>query len=345
MDRKRVQIVGGGLAGLALGIGLRLREVPVTLWEAGHYPRHRVCGEVLSGRGCEVLDRLSLLDAVKAAGARPAGTAVFFGAGRNTPLYGLPTPALCLSRYHLDDLLARRFSELGGELRPGQRWGEPQFPAGVVRASGRPVQPTDAGWRWFGLKAHFLGVELEADVEMHLFESGYVGLSRLNDGRVNVCGLFRRSSAQSAGHVSWQQCLRGEPGSLLERRLALADYDPASFCAVAGLPLRPRRAAEGEECRIGDALTMISPITGNGMSMALEAAEVSIPPLAAYSRGELDWTGARIRVAQACDARFAPRLRLAACLHWAIFQPGACAALLALRNQDWVWRGLFRLTR
>ena len=55
---KPITIIGGGLAGLTLGIGLRQREVPVTIWEAGNYPRHRVCGEFISGNGQAVLERL-----------------------------------------------------------------------------------------------------------------------------------------------------------------------------------------------------------------------------------------------------------------------------------------------
>src|SRR5882724_2878130 len=55
---RSIEIVGGGLAGLALGIGLRRHGVPVIIWEAGHYPRHRVCGEFISGRGQETLVRL-----------------------------------------------------------------------------------------------------------------------------------------------------------------------------------------------------------------------------------------------------------------------------------------------
>ena len=45
---RAVTIIGGGLAGLTLGIGLRQRGVPVTISEAGDYPRHRVCGEFIS---------------------------------------------------------------------------------------------------------------------------------------------------------------------------------------------------------------------------------------------------------------------------------------------------------
>ena len=69
MATKPITIVGGGLAGLTLGIGLRQRGVPVTVWEAGHYPRHRVCGEFISGRGQETLSRLGLRELLERAGA------------------------------------------------------------------------------------------------------------------------------------------------------------------------------------------------------------------------------------------------------------------------------------
>ena len=42
-------IAGGGLAGLSLAIALRRHGVDVTVYEAGNYPRHRVCGEFISG--------------------------------------------------------------------------------------------------------------------------------------------------------------------------------------------------------------------------------------------------------------------------------------------------------
>ena len=71
---KRITVVGGGLAGLSLGIGLRQRGVPVTVREAGHYPRHRVCGEFISGNGPAVLERLGLLPRFEQAGAFRART-------------------------------------------------------------------------------------------------------------------------------------------------------------------------------------------------------------------------------------------------------------------------------
>jgi len=59
---REITIAGGGLAGLALGISLRRHDVPVTLLEAGNYPRHRVCGEFLCGVHDETLDALGIGD-------------------------------------------------------------------------------------------------------------------------------------------------------------------------------------------------------------------------------------------------------------------------------------------
>ncbi len=132
----------------------------------------------------------------------------------------------------------------------------------------------------------------------------------------------------------------------LWERLAGAVFDEDSFCSVAGLSLRPWRAAARSECCIGDALTMIPPVTGNGMSMAFEAAEMAIGPLAAYSRGESSWSEARQSVAAACDRAFARRLAWARWLQWMMFTPllRGWPGSVALHS-DLLWRTLFACTR
>jgi 2-polyprenyl-6-methoxyphenol hydroxylase-like FAD-dependent oxidoreductase len=105
----------------------------------------------------------------------------------------------------------------------------------------------------------------------------------------------------------------------LRERLSGAILDESSFCSVAGLSLRPRSAAELTECCIGDALTMIPPVTGNGMSMAFESAEIAIEPLAAYSRSDSSWKQTQQRIARACDSAFSRRLAWARWLQWMMF--------------------------
>jgi flavin-dependent dehydrogenase len=342
---KPITIIGGGLAGLTLGIALRRLKIPVTIWEAGHYPRHRVCGEFISGRGQGALQRLNLLEELMGAGATLSRTARFFLGRAKSPVRCVNPPALCLSRFKMDQLLAKCFREEGGDLRENSRW-QGQDAEGTVWTSGRRIQPVENGWRWFGLKIHARGVELGADLEMHASRDSYVGLCRLPGGEVNVCGLFRSRPGTHATAQAGKEWLKGNPATVLHSRLKNAQLIDESFCAVAGLPLRPHQALEQEGCRLGDALTMIPPVTGNGMSMAFESAELAREPLAAYARDELSWESARQSIARTCDKAFRRRLAWAKWLQWMMFAPALQGGLgtWALGSER-LWRLLFTRTR
>jgi 2-polyprenyl-6-methoxyphenol hydroxylase-like FAD-dependent oxidoreductase len=343
---KSMTIVGGGLAGLTLGIGLRQHGVPVTIHEAGNYPRHRVCGEFISGRGQAALARLGLHELFDQAGAVGAQTIAFFSATRSTAPHRLPSPALCLSRFTLDNALAKKFRELGGELLEGKRALTENLGEGAVRATGRRVEAEQGSVRWFGLKIHAHNIELTADLEMHVFPRGYVGLCKINDGGVNICGLFRKRADENGEAKNGRDLLRGQPGSPLCARLAGAEFDESSFCAIAGLSLRPQQAASRTEICAGDAITMIPPVTGNGMSMAFESAELAVAPLAAWSRGTISWSEARRKIVCDCDAAFARRLAWAKWLQRLILTPSLQNPLILLAaRSDWFRRIAFEHTR
>lgn len=340
-----VTIIGGGLAGLTLGIGLRQRDVPVTIRESGDYPRHRVCGEFISGGGQTVLERLGLLEHFQEAGAVYARTAIFISGTTKSPVRPLAAPALCLSRYKMDALLAEIFRKSGGELLVNSRWSSGNGGEGIVYASGRRLQSAEKNQYWFGVKAHVITpLKMEADLEMHLSPDGYVGISRIDEGQANVCGLFRaRTDNRPDSKTEW---LRGGAGSLLRERLGGVAFESDSFCSVAGIQLKPQRASAREECSIGDALTMTPPVTGNGMSMAFESAEAAIEPLVAYSRGEISWAEAQHQIALRCDAAFSRRLGWARALQWMMVSPAIHYGLKKfLLRSDSLWRLMFAQTR
>ena len=103
-----ITIVGGGLAGLSLGIALRRRGVPVNFHEAGVYPRHRVCGEFISGVSQCTFDSLGIGDLFDDA-KEHRSTAWFF---RDRRILSTQLPGgLGISRFALDERLSRKFRE------------------------------------------------------------------------------------------------------------------------------------------------------------------------------------------------------------------------------------------
>ncbi len=137
----------------------------------------------------------------------------------------------------------------------------------------------------------------------------------VEDGRVNVCGLFRLDRGQRAkGSELLRRYLLAGGLDALAERMVPEQIDEESVCAVAGFRLG-RQAKQPDLCVLGDAESMIPPFTGNGMSMAFQSAETGLGPLAAWSRGELGWGDCRSRIAAGLETRFRRRLRAAAALH------------------------------
>ena len=331
---------------MTLGIGLRQQGIPVTIHEAGKYPRHRVCGEFISGRGQSTLTRLGLRELFDQAGAVSARTTAFFSATKSTPPRPLPSAAICLSRFTLDYELVKKFRELGGEKLEGSRSPSENIGEGIVRATGRRMQVEQGAARWFGLKIHARKVQLIADLEMHVSRLGYVGMCKINGDEVNICGLFRKQANKNGDAKNWRELLCGQKDSALHARLANAEFDEDSFCAIAGLSLRPQQAASRTGISIGDAITMIPPVTGNGMSMAFESAELAIEPLTTWSRGEISWEVARQKIARDCDGAFAKRLKWAQWLQRLVLTPTLQNSLVMLAaRSDSFWRMAFERTR
>lgn len=314
-EMKTITIAGGGLAGLALGIALRRAEVPVTLHEALRYPRHRVCGEFISGVSGETLQSLGI-DAALAPAHRPQQVRWWSGAAFLGE-FSLPEPARAISRYALDEVLSQQFRALGGLIEENSRVA-PAPAEGLVWTAGR----RPAKGPWIGLKAHVRAIALDGTLEMHLGTSGYVGLVAVEQGWVNVCGLFSlmRSADFSPPVGESAPTRNSEPLLLtylrhngledLATRLQRVPWRENSESAVAGFRLGLQTPMPGL-MSLGDAHSIIPPFTGNGMSMALEAAALAVDPLQRYARGELRWERACELVGLSARQAFGQRLSLA----------------------------------
>ena len=321
--RRPIEIVGGGLAGLSLGVALRRAGVEVTLFEAGNYPRHRVCGEFIAGLPSHTRNRLHLDSFL--AGASLNREVAWFSRSSLSRIQKLPSPAFGLSRYALDDRLAGAFVSAGGNLLTRTRVSSSADAPGRVFTTGRRRSATP----WIGLKLHARNLPLTRDLEVHLGDHAYVGLARIENHCVNICGLFRRRPLRATGAALLLAYLDAARLSSLAERLARASLDSASFCAVAAIDF-DRHVSRTNDVRLGDACAMIAPFTGHGMAMAFQSAELALDPLLAYARGESSWPDTRREIHLALRRRFSLRLASARALHPFLLRPShqRCLSLL-----------------
>ncbi len=321
--KNEITIAGGGLAGLSLAAGLRLEGVPITVIEAGHYPRHRVCGEFISGVSAQTLGALGILDLFD--DARLHRTMEWYDAGKLIHRDALGQPAYGISRHRLDERLRQRVTELGGVVKIRTR-ALPTAKPGHVWAAGRRPQ----NGSWIGLKAHVKYPSRDADLEMHGGSNGYAGLAGVEDGWTNVCGLFKLDRTLKAeGKDLLSAYLAAGGNGELASKLQSCEWRDASFSAVAGFELG-RQAAIPGVLSVGDAESMIPPFTGNGMSMAFQAAECALVPLAAWSAGEMSWQAAVNGIKKALRRQFRRRLAVSGVVHHFMLEPSGRALVQSL---------------
>jgi 2-polyprenyl-6-methoxyphenol hydroxylase-like FAD-dependent oxidoreductase len=343
MNDRPLTIIGGGIAGLSLGVGLRRRGVPVTIIEAATYPRHRVCGEFISGVSPETLASLGVADLLD--DAEVCRETAWHDASGPILRKTLPSPALGISRFRLDRRMVDRFRELGGELREGERYRENgAAPEGHLFATGRSRDVTSP---WLGLKGHLIDYPLEADLEMHLGDGGYIGLSRIEDGRVNACGLFRRRSdlhVQGSGALLayLTACGLGKLATRLDR----AGLDPESLTGVSAFQFGRQEKSESGSVRLGDRFSIIGPFTGHGMSMAFQSAAIVLPLLRDYAGGGIGWDEVVRRSDSLLSRSFRRRLGVSRLVHPFLTSDRGRRVMSTLARRNWLpFSLLYRATR
>ncbi len=275
--RREINILGGGPAGSCAALAAIAAGASVTVIERAQFPRHKVCGEFLSPEIEPELVRLGLWEEFLAAGPATVRRMVLhFGANQKEA--SLPQPAWGLSRYRFDHLLLERARAEGAGVMTEA--GEARID---VLAAGRRVERTRRANRLFGFKTHFEGPVDDA-VELFFFDGCYVGVSPVEGGRTNVCGLAPEQylsrfdfdyDALAANSVALADRLRP-----LRRVMEWVSTGPLEF----GQRFQPGETAYPA----GDALSFVDPFTGSGLSAAVRSgamagrAAARSEPLEAY---------------------------------------------------------------
>ncbi len=342
-----LHIVGGGLAGLSLAAALARAGAPVIVFEKQDYPRHKVCGEFITGLDSETIDTLRLEPLLR--DAHEHRSATWHTPGGRIFDAALPSPAIGISRWILDARLADEVIRAGARLETRARI-QPD-----ATTSGRGWIWAN-GWRrekgsrrrrgkgWVALKAHYAGLRLTGDLEMHLGEGAYVGICPVEDGKANVCMLLMAQASQPEDRKRLESALKATGLRALAARLEAAELVPRSRCAVAGFEVNARTTDAGV-LALGDQSALIPPFTGHGMAMAFASAAVALPHLLDYSRGRLSWDTAADRIRNELRKRHSRRLRIANGVHPFLLRPPWQSLLCRLARRQLIpWRSLYQLT-
>ncbi len=340
-------VVGGGPAGSAVACLLAQRGHDVLLLDSARFPRDKVCGDSVSPEAWRLLDAIGAADRVRALvpwplqGMRlvsPSGTS-FRG-----EYQGRRRPGFAVRRLAFDAALLASAREAGAEVREGVRVtgllsGRPD---GADRGGACGVT-TDVGaelrarvvigadgrrsvvarrlgllrehrhLRRFAVRGYWDGVEgLESFGEMHVAGAGYCGIAPLSARSANVAFVLpQRDMAAAAGDLEgfYRATLHRLWPALAERLSRARLCGPPR--AIGPLALECRAVSAPGVVLVGDAAGFYDPFTGEGVTLALRAAELAaaaidsalqscsrsarLPRLAAYERAYRDATRDKFR--------------------------------------------------
>jgi len=309
----QVIVVGAGPAGALAARELARRDRAVLLVDRAAFPRGKVCGCCLNVRALTTLAGIGLGE-LAAQHRAVRLRQVLIAAPRCRAQLPLPGGAV-LSRQAFDAALVRAAIAAGAAFLPQTRAGPGpaiaggrqvtliqdgtpvtvsaplvlaadglggQFLAGAGDCPARPARYSRIGAGVIAADAPDFFVA--GSVFMACGLGGYVGLARLEDGRLDVAAAFDRPAVRQAGGPGAAAvCILREAG--LPAVPGLADLP---WRGTPALTRRPAHLAGERILVLGDAAGYVEPFTGEGIAWALASA-VALAPLAA--RAALCWDG------------------------------------------------------
>ncbi|MEM8893690.1 MAG: NAD(P)/FAD-dependent oxidoreductase [Bacteroidota bacterium] len=306
---KNIGIVGGGLAGLISAILLNRNGFTVTLFERKKYPFHRVCGEYISNETAPFLKREGLYPS----SYKPPiiNRFILSSIAGKTAEVELDMGGFGISRYAYDDHLVTIAKKEGVEVREGVAVTDVSFDETsfqlkaaneslelplVIGAFGKRSKLDKTLDRDFmNKRSPFVGVKyhVKADfpvdaVALHNFPLGYCGISRVEEGRYNMCYLTRRENLKRYGDIPTMESEVVHKNPHLKSLFQNSDFLLDQPEVINEISFAPKKLIEDHILMTGDSAGLITPLCGNGMAMAIHSAKLLSDAVARHWNGQLD---------------------------------------------------------
>ncbi len=329
-----IAIVGGGLAGLALSIQCAKAGYATILFEKEKYPFHKVCGEYISMESWAFVEGLGLpLSKMNL----PIIKNLLITAPSGKKLEGkLPLGGFGISRYFIDYELYKIAKALGVKIEETVKVDDVQFENNLftIHASNGIVQAKiaagcfgkrsnlDVKWKrnfvfqkknklnnYIGVKYHIKTNWPKDLIALHNFENGYCGISQVENGKHCLCYLTTAENLKNSGNaIAALEANFLQANPHLKNILQDAQKLYAEPLTIAQISFDKKAQVENHVLMIGDAAGMITPLCGNGMSMALHGSKLSFELISKFLQQQISREIMEELYKKAWQKKFAKRL-------------------------------------
>lgn len=294
-----VAVIGAGPAGALAAYQIACRGHSVLLVDKADFPRSKVCGSCLNGHALAVLRETGLGRLPAALDAISLQRFVLACGGRRAYL-GLPC-GVALSREVFDAALVTAAVDAGADFLPLT-----QAVSSRITDSTRtlvlrqPVQRAEVRARVLLAASGLTGASLlvpdrhpnvrlgsrlgvslllpdgprfyePGTIYMACARTGYVGVVRVEDNRLNLAAALDPSCLRKGAAVQAQALLASAGLPIIPAMLA------ESWRGTPALTRRPAAVAAERGFVLGDAAGYIEPFTGEGIGWALASAQAVVP--------------------------------------------------------------------
>ncbi|GAK94087.1 probable alkylhalidase [Nonlabens ulvanivorans] len=322
-----VIIAGGGLAGLTAAIQLS-QHFNVLVIDPDTYPRHKMCGEYLSmevnlylkslGINVNDLSDVEIDNFSFTRGSRSIKTATLPLGGIGISRYSLDLELYNKAREKADFLLDRVFDvTLIDNHFKVITSNHVLFAKQVIIATGkrslldkkfaRPFIQKKSPW--LAVKMHYKFDMPNDLVELHAYKGGYAGLSKVENGNVNLCYLVNYKSFKDYKDIPTFN------NKVLTQNRALKEFFKNAIpvwekpISISQISFEQKEPVEGKLLMIGDTAGLIHPLCGNGMAMAIHSAQMASNYVTQYLHNHITQDQMLINYSTNWRKTFSSRLR------------------------------------
>lgn len=338
----QIAIIGGGLAGLTAAIHLCKAGKSVILFEKNTYPKHKVCGEFISNEVLPYFEELGL----KIESLQPTHihkTSISINSGKSISA-NLPLGGFGISRYQLDNYLYNKAKEFGckiihqqvneinfsDDLFTIQTENNETYVVKVALGAFGKRSNLDVKLQrnfiqkkspWLAVKAHYKGNFPNDLVELHNFEGGYCGVSKVENDIINICYLAKYESFKKEKDISNFQInvLNKNP-----KLKAIFDNSELLFekpLTISQISFETKKQVENHILMLGDTAGLIHPLCGNGMAMAIHSAKIASECTLEFLNGKINRSELEIKYAKQWNFNFKSRLQMGKILSKLLLNP------------------------